>query len=180
MTVKVQIDSRDIEAFRRALANAPEQIRVKAIGRAMRRLGAMAKSRIAKLDATRIKVDPKFVRERTTAAFNAGGNSQRVILQSGWIHLFKLGAVPTDAGVEVKGRGSYRHAFIATMKSGHTGVFRQTHEGDEKSPIRELFGPNPANDVSNHPDVYLQVLAELLDEHVLPRVAHELEHLLSP
>jgi hypothetical protein len=38
------------------------------------------------------------------------------------------------------GRGSDAHAFIATMPSGHRGVFRRT--GIARLPIRELRGPS--------------------------------------
>jgi hypothetical protein len=35
---------------------------------------------------------------------------------------------------------NYRHAFIATMKTGHKAVFERV--GRERGPIRELFGPS--------------------------------------
>lgn len=38
------------------------------------------------------------------------------------------------------GSGRIEHAFIATMKSGHRGVFARSREA--RLPIRELFGPS--------------------------------------
>ena len=48
----------------------------------------------------------------------------------------KLGFVTADTG---RGRKSYPKAFIATMKSGHKGVFKSTGRG---SAIRQLYGPS--------------------------------------
>ncbi len=38
------------------------------------------------------------------------------------------------------GRGRVENAFIATMRSGHRGVFKRT--GKKRLPIQELFGPS--------------------------------------
>lgn len=38
------------------------------------------------------------------------------------------------------GRNRYKHAFIATMKSGHRGVFDRSSKA--RLPIHELFGPS--------------------------------------
>jgi hypothetical protein len=45
-------------------------------------------------------------------------------------------------------------------------------------PITELFGPNPAHDITNNEAVYLQLIAEVMDEVLLPRVLHELGRIL--
>lgn len=39
--------------------------------------------------------------------------------------------------------GRYPHAFIATMASGHEGVFER--RGRSRLPIKELFGPSPGH-----------------------------------
>lgn len=47
-------------------------------------------------------------------------------------------------GVRAKlagGAGSYPHAFLATMRSGHRGVF-QRRAGSGRQPIAELHGPS--------------------------------------
>jgi hypothetical protein len=51
--------------------------------------------------------------------------------------------------------------------------------GKERLPIRELFGPNPAHDVTNNPDEFMQVLAQLIEEHLLPRTLHEVDRLIG-
>lgn len=45
-------------------------------------------------------------------------------------------------------RTRYTNAFIATMQSGHRGVFRRTAKG--RLPIRELFGPSVAHVFLKH------------------------------
>ncbi|MER9662294.1 phage tail protein [Mesorhizobium sp. M0159] len=176
MTVELHVDASDFADLGRAIARLPEQIKAKAAARAMRRVTEMARSRIIKRDAERIDIPPSRVRAVTTAHFNAGGNTSDVIVRSGWIPLYKLGATQTAKGVRVRLRGSYRSAFIAGMKSGHTGVFRR--QGKARLPIRELFGPNPAHDITNNPQVYLQVLTEIIEQSLMPRYLHEVENLL--
>jgi hypothetical protein len=51
-------------------------------------------------------------------------------------------------------RTRYPHAFIATMKSGHRGVFRRKTKA--RLPIKELFGPSIARVFLKHVDVGLQ------------------------
>jgi hypothetical protein len=51
----------------------------------------------------------------------------------------------TRAGVSTRAWGksqAIKHAFIATMRSGHRGVYRRTSTG--RLPIRELWGPHIA------------------------------------
>ncbi|WP_376704698.1 phage tail protein [Mesorhizobium sp. ISC25] len=176
MTVELHVDASDFEHLGRAIARLPEEIKAKAAARAMRRVTEMARSRIVKRDAERIDIPPSRVRAVTTAQFNAGGNTSDVVVRSGWIPLYKLGATQTAKGVRVRLRGSYRSAFIAEMKSGHAGVFRR--QGKARLPIRELFGPNPAHDITNNPEVYLQVLTEVIEQNLMPRYLHEVDRLL--
>lgn len=72
------------------------------------------------------------------------------------IPLIKYGARQTAKGVSVsvkQGRKVIAHAFIATMSSGHEGVFIRTDKSRKKVsrkgktyysglPIKELFGPS--------------------------------------
>lgn len=177
MTAEVRIDASDFTDLSRAIARLPEEIKVKAASRAMRRVVDMARSRIVKRSAERVDVPQSRIRALTTAHMNAGGRTAEIVMRSGWIPLFKLGATQTAKGVRVKMRGSYRSAFIAKMGSGHAGVFRR--EGKDRLPIRELFGPNPAHDITNNDQVYLQVLADVIESHLMPRYLHEVERLLT-
>lgn len=188
MGADVKFDASEIEQLGRAIANLPGEIKAKAMARAMRRMRDMARTAVIKRSSERVDLPPGKVRQLTTAHFNAGGNTIEVIERSGWIRLYDLGATQTSRGVRVRLRGSYRHAFIASVKAGkkgktHTGVWRrvpgtQMMSDPSKEQIRELFGPNPAHDVTNNPDVYLKVMAELIEDHLAPRVLHELDRLL--
>jgi hypothetical protein len=182
----VKFDAKEIESLGRSIAALPGEIKTKAMARAMRRIRDMAKTRIVRTTAARTDLTRQMVAEKTTARFNAGGNTIDVIEKSGWISLYKLGAVQTKVGVSTKLRGSYKQAFIGAMASGHKGVMiRDLADGEgpggrrvKRLGITELFGPNPAHDVTNNPDEYLQVVAELIEEALLPRVLHEIERLL--
>ncbi|WP_133122876.1 phage tail protein [Zhengella mangrovi] len=176
MAEGIRIDAAEFLALSRAINKLPGEIKTKAMARAMRRVSTMARTRYVRRAAPRLKLPQKLIREVTTARVNAGGNTADVVIKSGWIPLYKLGAMRTSKGVRVRTRGSYRHAFIATMSSGHTGVMMRT--GPSRFPIRELFGPNPAHDITNNQDVYHELLAEVLSEVLGPRVLHELDRIL--
>ena len=176
--LEVNFDASDFAQLGRAIHRLPGEIKAKAMARAMRRMRDMARTRIVRRSAERVDIPPSRVRDVTTAHFNAGGNSIDVVMASGWIPLYKLGARQTRIGVSVRMRGSYAHAFIAKMKSGHAGVMRREGAGAPRLPIRELFGPNPAHDVTNNPEVFLEVMAELIEERLAPRVLHEIDRLL--
>lgn len=172
----IEIDSSDFVHLSRAIYKLPGDIKAKAFARAMTRVGEMARTHIVKRSAEHTQMPAALIRARTTARFNAGGNTSEVVMRSNWIGLAKLGAKQTSAGVSVRGRGSYPHAFLAGMESGHRGVMMRV--GKSRLPIRELFGANPAHAVTNNPDVYLAVLAEVIDDVLMGRVLHELGRLL--
>ncbi len=177
-----QADASEFLHLSRAIARLPEEIKTKAMARAMRRVTSMARTRLVKRQAPRLKLPQSVIRSLTTAHFNAGGNTQELIVRSGWMPLYKLGATQTAKGVRVRLRGSYRHAFLATMASGHRGVFRRQPgtrmTGKNKEQIRELFGPNPAHEITNNEEVYVALVADVVREVLLPRFLHELCRIL--
>lgn len=176
MTAQTFFDASDFAQLGAAIGKLPEDIRTKAAARAMRRVTEMTRTRLVRRQAPRLKLPQRLIRERTTALFNAGGNTAGVVVRSNWIPLYKLGATQGSRGVRVRLRGSYRSAFVATMGSGHTGVMKRT--GTARLPIRELFGPNPAHDITNNDQVYLEMMAEVMEQVLVPRMLHELSRLL--
>lgn len=174
----IELDANEYLALSRAIRQLPGKIKAKAFARAAKRVSTEARRRFIERAAPRLEVPPKTIREATTVKINAGGNTIDVVIRSGWIPLSKLGATQTAEGVDVKLRGSYKSAFIAKMKSGHVGVMKR-EPGAARLPIRELFGPNPAHDAANNEDVYLALLAEVIDEALAPRIVHEIGWLLS-
>lgn len=180
--MEIHLDNTQLRSLRAAIEKLPIQIKTKAMRRAMVRMQEMARTRIVERNSKHVQLTKDIVRDLTTAHFNAGGNTSKLVVESGWIHLQRLGAVQSPAGVYVNLRGSYRSAFIASFKSGHVGVMRRisgtTMRKVRKEQIRELFGPNPAHAITNNPDVYLDVLAELIEQELQPRYMHEIDRLL--
>ena len=182
--MKLEMSSRDLDDLQRAFLRLPGEIRTKAMRRAMTRLAQTARTRIVARLGPHTQMPRDIVAALTTANFNAGGNTARVVAESGWIPLQRLGAVQNASGVYAKLRGSYRHAFVAGMKSGHVGVFRRVpgtqmaSARSKREQIRELFAANPAHAITNNPDVYLDVLAGVIEEYFFPRMVHEIERLL--
>jgi len=175
--VSVHIDARDFDQLARALNRLPGEIKAKAIARALRRVGEMARTRVVRRAAQQSGMPQRDVRSRTLM-FNAGGSTQEIVMRSEWWPLFKLGgARQTATGVTVRNWGHHKGTFIAGMKSKHSGVFRR--EGKARLPIRELWGPNPVSFVLDHADEYEAILEQVADDMMLPRLLHEVDRLLA-
>src|SRR5690606_13890390 len=137
------------------------------MSRAMRRVASMGATQVVRRVSQRTGLKQKLVRARTRHYQSAGEAIVRVV--SDWISLYEIGATQTARGVTVSGRGSYAHAFIVER---YKGVYRRA--GKARLPIRQLYGPNPAHDIDNNPEVYDDLLAEVAEKYVLPRLIHEL------
>lgn len=172
---QVHIDATDFVAKSRAIQRLPPKIRRTAFGRALRHVGSKTKTAYIRRAAKRLSIAQKHIRSRTKS--RPAMDAVEITVKSDWIPLIKLGASQHSKGVKVNMRGSYRHAFIAGMASGHTGVFLR--DGAPRLPISELHGPNPAHDIVNNPDVYEDFLGDIVERDVAPRVVHEVLFLLS-
>lgn len=169
-------DASEYIALSRAFRRLPGEIKAKAFARAGRRASSQMLTAYVRRAAPRLKLPQKIVRAAARARYQALSNSAEISVKSSWIPLYKLGASQNSKGVRVRLRGSYRHAFIAAMGSGHEGVFMR--ESKARLPITELYGPNPAHDIVNNDDVYLDVLERIMNEKFAPRALHEVERLL--
>lgn len=176
MSAIVVYDARDFFRLSKAFGALPEKIRTRVLARAMSRVGQMGATQVGRLAADRVNVPVGLVRERTKS-FQREGEAT-VVVKSDWISLYKIGARQTRTGVTVRSRGSYAHAFISAMKSGHVGVFRRDGAGSKRLPIHEQFGPNPAHDITRNPDDYQDLIEQVAETHVLPRMLHELSRAL--
>jgi hypothetical protein len=97
----------------------------------------------------------------------------------------KSGAYSPKTGISVAvKRGSRKKiagAFIATMKSGHVGVFKRRERGtgnwwnafDKKQSISELYGPSPIKLASQ--DKYQTMLDDIAEDLMDKNFAHEAE-----
>ncbi|OJH54281.1 hypothetical protein ATN81_14005 [Agrobacterium pusense] len=185
---ELKIDASDMELLSAAFQRMPQDMQAKVMGRAMRRMRDMSRTRVGRKNAEHTQMPYGMIRDRLVAYFKSGGNTIELIEKSGWIPLYKLGASQTTKGVSVKLRGSYRHAFIAAVMAGkrgasHTGVFHRVPgqamtNNRSRQAIRELFGANPAHAIVKNPQVYLEVLAALIENYLAPRVLHEMDRLL--
>lgn len=173
MSAEIRYDAADFSRLSVAIGRLPAEIRSKVMARAMARVGDMGRTRIVRRIAERIDLPVGIVRSKTQAYVSS--ESAIVRVASDWISLYRIGARQTRTGVTVRGRGSYRSAFIATMNGG-TAVFKR--EGASRFPVEALYGPNPANDVRTSPEVYQRLLVEIAERTVLPRILHELSRIL--
>ncbi|AEV37543.1 prophage LambdaW5, minor tail protein Z [Pseudovibrio sp. FO-BEG1] len=173
----VSFDTRDLDDLMRGLGNLSGDIKGKAIARALKHTTAIAKTRVVRKSAASTGMRQKDIRS-VTVAVNTGADIASVIMRSGWIPLYQLGSVrQTRDGVSVRNWGTHQGTFLATMASGHTGVFKRSSAA--RLPVRELWGPNPAADVQNHEDEFMDVLEDVADEKLRPRLEHEIDRLLS-
>nr|WP_295465225.1 phage tail protein [Mesorhizobium sp.] len=173
MSAEIRYDASDFWRLSDAFVRLPAEIRTKVTARAMARVGDMGTTRVGRRIAERVKLPVGIVRERMSTYVSSGDAIIRV--KSNWISLYRLGARQTRTGVTVRARGSYRSAFIATMNGG-TAVFKR--EGSSRFPVEALYGPNPANDIRTSPQVYQDLLIDIAEKTVLPRMLHELGRIL--
>lgn len=169
------VDSRDYARFAAAFNRLPADIKAKAFNRAMRRVRDMTKTRIVRAASEWTDTPQKFIRPGTTARESSADITVR--MRTKWISLVKLGARQGSAGVRVKGRPLLKGAFIAGMKSGHVGVFHRL--GPKRLPIHELYGANPAHAINRRPDFFRDQLIEIAEQHLVPRILHEVERLIA-
>ncbi len=152
--------------FRVTSAAAVERLKAKAPmaqARALNRAIASAKTAMVRVISDDLGVKASEVRDRIGVE-DARPDRLRARLSASYKRIplidFKAqGPEPSlgkGRGVTAKlgrSRGRYPDAFIATMTSGHRGVFRRKSLG--RLPIRELFGPSVAHVFVKHVDVGL-------------------------
>lgn len=172
----MQVDASDFFRLSRAMDNLPTAIKYRVINRSLHRMQTMGKTRVVRLAAQRVSLAQKHIRPNVKTPFGKGLSKREIVVRTSWIPLGKLGPRQTRRGVTVPKRGSFRSAFIATMSSGHTGVFKR--KTTRSTPIFELHGPNPANDIATSPDPYQDLLSELIRDDLGNRMIHELSRAL--
>jgi hypothetical protein len=153
------------EQWDRALAQLGSKAATKAAVRALNRTGANAKTAMVRVVATDTGLQQKVVRDRIFVG-KATGTPPKVTVSadSRPIPLINFKARQTKrSGVKARipapGKGTYPNAFIATMKSGHEGVFARNtvtrsrkgmRRGSPALGIHELHGPSIAQSFTRH------------------------------
>ena len=176
MRVQVSLNTVDMRAGIAALRGKfPAALR-----RALKRAGTSGRSAMTKLIAEDIGIQQKKIREEIKT--EVGDMYVRLTVSGGRLNLIEFGARGPEPsrgrgnGVAYRlpqGRGRAPNAFIATMKSGHRGVFQR--RGAARHPIVELKGPSLVK-VFNKRSPEGQVVAA---ESLLKNVVHEVQWALS-
>lgn len=84
-------------------------------------------------------------------------------------------AIVSAAVMKDNGRTPFEQAFIAKMKSGHTGMFER--DGTARLPITEFMGPSTAQMAAN--SVVLEQVEEKAQTVVNNRIEHEITRILN-
>jgi hypothetical protein len=146
LAVKIQVDFTHFDAKLRVLRE-PQ----KPIARALNRSIASGKTLAARLIAQdlglAVSVVKEFVKTKDATQTNLSATLYASAKRIPLIDFKATGPEPSRqraGGVTAKlkgGAGRYPHAFIATMRSGHRGVF-QRNKGAGRLPIHEKHGPS--------------------------------------
>lgn len=174
-----------------------DQAKTVAVPRALNRLAQQGQTAGFRKVAQIYDIGPRTMEKFAVLKFAVPGNPEATITVKGiGFPLIAFQARQTRAGVSVRVKGRrfvVPHAFIATMRSGHRGVFargayggksqrkiERTGEvfgryvyGRKRLPINELYTLSPPDAVSN-PDV-----VDEIDRRVAEQAAKVLEQEIS-
>ena len=175
MEVNVRIDVKNVEKM---LADFPANIIPPAIARALNKTIQSAKSTATKSIAANIGIKQQDVRS-VLDIDKANRNNLTAILKASSkrrLPVIKIDprATQDESGVSYKGQdGQIRHidhAFIATMRSGHRGVFKRKPDA-KRLPIIELQGPSIQKVFVNH--AIQEAIKSAIDARWQPNLDHE-------
>lgn len=146
MHITVEMDA---QALLNLLKVLPKEVIPIATARALNKTATSAKSGAVKTMAQQIGIAQKEVRPfvRLQKANRLCLDTVLFVAKDRRLPLIKIDprAQQNRTGITYRGSGSARrsisHAFIATMPSGHRGIYARK-PGAGRLPIRELFGPS--------------------------------------
>jgi len=135
----------DFKQVERMLSVVQKKAIPKAGSRALNKVVKVAEKTAAKGLADDIGIVQKESRKHLRINRARWTELQASIVATGRrLPLMALKAKQVKKGVTYRkqggGRGRVQSAFIATMRSGHKGVFKR--QGKQRRPIQELFGPS--------------------------------------
>lgn len=145
---KIEIDPNDLAEVQFMLATVKNGAET-AIMRAANDTAVTARSRIVDTAYARLNLKKAEIRESTNVIKAFPGNLKATAyIMKKHIPLFKYPHLASYVGVSVAMRKSspstiFRHKFLATMKSGHTGIFERDYvngKAVKRLPIEEGFG----------------------------------------
>jgi len=161
--VEIKFDQKKLNRLKAMLNNYPKALE-KIIPRALNKTIMSARTQVTRALATKIGIKISAIRklmDYTKATFY--GWQARLYISDSRIPLINFGAKQTKKGVSYtinkkSGRKTLAGAFIATMPSGHTGVFER--RWDERLPIDEKKGPSLGVVYQNAPGMAAKITAE--------------------
>jgi hypothetical protein len=167
----------DITSSLRDLERLEGQLKHRVLGRVLNRTATGVRTDVSRHIRSILNVRAQDVNKRLSIRRAARGEGTAdIVIGARGLPLLAFGARQTRKGVSVKvlrrgGRKLVRGAFIATMKSGHRGVF--VRRGAKALPIDERFGEMPAQTILR-PNVIAEV-----SEKARARFERELAHELK-
>lgn len=173
--IKCTIDAHQVKAGLEALGKDAPKASARAINRTLATVNTQAVRGIAE----DLGVAQKHVRP-SLRIYRANTNSLRGSLQGTGrrIPLYDFAARQTKKGVSYRMQGQRKtiaSAFIATMRSGHTGVFARKG-GAKRLPIAELKGPSVPHVFRKHITSALRAFTE---SEFGKNLRHEIGYLLT-
>lgn len=146
MRVTVRVDASGV---RRALSGLRESVSDRAILRALNRAVDAGKTEAVKLTREELSLKAADVRKAIKVRKSGASLSRaEIVIEPKPVPIIDYGARPTRRGVSVKikrggARKIVRHAFFATMASGHKGVFKRVPgtigPRSRREKIKEVF-----------------------------------------
>lgn len=183
----IQITNEQIERVNLILSSVPKGAE-KAITSVIRRANNTVRTEAVKGITSVYAISRQNVRAETTINVRTqkvdGGVVGTVSFAGYKIPLYRFNVSPTlpvqhatvsAAVLNESGRTPFAEAFIAKMKSGHTGMFER--DGTARLPITEFMGPSTAQMAAN--SVVLEAVEDKAQEVINKRVEHEITRILN-
>lgn len=147
--VSATIDKRQLENAAQTLKGVRNGVKRAAV-RAINKVARSARTEVVRKISRETGLRQRDIRKRNVRLLRARYDrlSALLILTGRAIKLIRYRARQTRRGVTYRsgeGRKLLPSAFIATMPSGHEGVFKR--RGKERLPIDEQYGSNPLDAV---------------------------------
>lgn len=143
--VEIKFDEAKLRNVQRMLRDIPRAL-PRVMSRAINKTATSAKTDIARRIAGQVSLKVSTIKKNITLRRATYRVWQAVLgIWTKRIPLINFSARQTAEGIsysisKAEGRKTIKSAFIATMSSGHTGVFKRTGPG--RLPIIELKGPS--------------------------------------
>lgn len=161
--IEIKFDDAKLKQLERTLAGIPRAL-PRVMKRGLDRTATSARTQIARELSKRTGLRVRDVRDRTKiekASYSRWRS--RILISTKRLPLIKFKARQTATGIRYQRGGSrilIRHAFLATMPSGHRGVFKRVTSAH--LPIVELKGPSMGQVFSDAQDQANQIYRESL------------------